>query len=58
MSQRLEALCPMNVLKRGYSITTDSYGHVITKSSMVSKGTMIYTETGKGSIQSVVEKAY
>jgi exodeoxyribonuclease VII large subunit len=58
MSQRLEALCPMNVLKRGYSITTDSYGHVITMSSMVSKGTMIYTETGKGSIQSVVEKAY
>ena len=57
LNQKIEALNPLNVLSRGYSITTDKDGKVIKCSSMVNKDDRIITKIFEGTISSIVEKA-
>ena len=45
---------PENVLERGYSLTYDSNGNVITKSSSVNKDDIITSRLSKGLIKSKV----
>ena len=49
-----ESLNPENVLERGYSLTYNSNGDVITKSSSVRKGDIITSRLSKGLIKSKV----
>jgi exodeoxyribonuclease VII large subunit len=52
---RLELLGPDNVLKRGYSITTDAAsGRVLREASEVKKGTEIRTRLAHGEVKSTV----
>ena len=50
-----EALSPLSILSRGYSVTTDSSGRVIHDAMDVSPGDMITTRLGKGLLVSRVE---
>ena len=52
---RLNAYSPYGVLKRGYSITTDSSGAVVRDASSLATGSRITTHLANGSITSVVE---
>jgi exodeoxyribonuclease VII large subunit len=53
---RLELLSPMNVLGRGYSITTDAAGGgIIRAADQVRPGQRLRTQLHRGRIQSVVE---
>jgi len=53
---RLEALSPLAVLDRGYSVTTDPDGRAIRSSGEVSAGARIRTRVRWGSIWSIVER--
>ena len=53
---KLEALSPMKVLNRGFSITQDSDGKVITSVNNVKVGDVITTIVKDGTINSKVEK--
>ena len=56
MEDRLRLLSPMNVLNRGYSITTDAVtGRVIRAAGEAREGQRLKTRLGKGEIRSVVE---
>ena len=50
----LEALSPLKVLERGYSITRDAKGRVIKQASEVKKGETITTKLADGEIESEV----
>jgi exodeoxyribonuclease VII large subunit len=52
----LDALSPLKVLSRGYSLTTTSEGSVVRSVSDVSSGDAIRTRTSDGTIQSVVSE--
>ena len=57
LEARRRLLSPLNVLERGYSITTDaSAGHVIRDPAEVKPGQRIKTRVKKGEIRSVVEE--
>ncbi len=51
-----EALSPLSVLQRGYSVTTDAKGKIIRKTSDVSPGSELITRVADGSIKSVVKE--
>ena len=53
---KLEALSPLAILGRGYSITFDANGHPIVDVAKVKKGTMIKTRVTTGTIESEVKK--
>ncbi|MDO5579706.1 MAG: exodeoxyribonuclease VII large subunit [Planctomycetia bacterium] len=53
---RLNALSPLSVLGRGYSLTQKEDGTIIRNSDQVSVGEMISTKLSKGTICSRVEK--
>ena len=53
---QLEALSPMKVLNRGFSITQDENGKVITSVKDVKAGEVITTIVKDGTINSKVEK--
>ena len=53
---RLEALSPLRVLNRGFSITEDSKGKVIKSIDAIKKGDSITTRVADGTITSTVEK--
>lgn len=51
----LEALSPLKVLARGYSVTRDERGHVVTASSDVGVGDLIDVTLREGSVSARVE---
>jgi exodeoxyribonuclease VII large subunit len=51
----LEAVSPLAVLKRGYSVTRDARGRVITDPGHVKPGDVIDSRVAKGSIRSKVQ---
>lgn len=57
LHKRLESLNPKSILKRGYSITTDSEtGKIIKSSKHIRKGSFIKTILAEGTLLSKVEK--
>ena len=52
----LQALSPLNVLARGYSLTRDRNGLPLTGSGQLSSGDVIHTQFHDGTITSVVQK--
>ena len=54
LKEKLQTLNPNQILNRGYSITFDSSGNVITDSNNVADGELIETKVQKGSIKSRV----
>ena len=54
LKEKLQTLNPSQILNRGYSITFDSSGNVITDSDAVTDGELIETKVQKGSIKSRV----
>jgi len=54
LKEKLQTLNPNQILNRGYSITFDSSGNVITDSNAVKDGELIETKVQKGSIKSRV----
>lgn len=52
---RLEDLSPLSVLSRGYAITYDSGGHVVSTVGQVEKGDSIKVRVGDGSIGATVD---
>lgn len=51
----MQSLSPDGVLKRGYSLTTDSEGRLITSASQVRSGELVRTRLAEGEIASRVE---
>jgi exodeoxyribonuclease VII large subunit len=56
LTSQLNALSPLAVLERGYSITFDSHGKIIKKADAVKPGDVIQTRLHKGRLTSRVEK--
>ena len=54
LKEKLQTLNPNEILNRGYSITFDSSGNVITDRNAVKDGELIETKVQKGSIKSRV----
>ena len=54
LKEKLQTLNPNQILNRGYSITFDSSGNVVTDSNSVADGELIETKVLKGSIKSRV----
>jgi len=54
LKEKLQTLNPNQILNRGYSITFDSSGNVITDRNAVKDGELIETKVQKGSIKSRV----
>ena len=54
MAASLEALSPLKVLSRGYAITRDSGGHVVTDAANVSVGDNVSVRLEKGSLEATV----
>ena len=50
----LNAVSPLATLARGYSITTDASGHVLTGFGQITPGATIFTRMAEGSIESAV----
>ena len=55
MESRLESIGPMEVLRRGYSLTQDSSGKVIRSIKNVKEGEQLRTVLADGTIESTVE---
>ena len=53
---KLKTLSPLATLERGYSITQNAQGHVITQAAQVSVGDTLITRVAQGQIESVVTK--
>jgi exodeoxyribonuclease VII large subunit len=53
---KLKTLSPLATLERGYSITQNAQGHVITQAAQVSVGETLITRVAQGQIESVVTK--
>lgn len=50
----LQTVSPLATLARGYSITTDASGHVLTSCDDIKAGATIHTRLAEGSVQSTV----
>lgn len=55
LAGKLDALSPLNTLKRGYAIVTDDGGHVITDSADVESGEVIHARLQSGSLTAEVK---
>ena len=53
---RLAALSPRRTLERGYSITSDADGRVLTDAAAVPAGARLRTVLGHGSLESTVDR--
>lgn len=56
LTASLEALSPLKVLSRGYSIVTDEYGAVVKKAADVTQGQRLLIRPYKGRIKCIVEE--
>lgn len=54
LTRALEALSPLAILNRGYSITFDASGHALHKASKAQPGDILRTQLADGEIQSQV----
>ena len=54
LAHPLNALSPLNTLQRGYSLTTNKTGHLITSVHQVKKGDALHTRFQDGDIDSLV----
>jgi len=54
LGEKLKALNPKNIIKRGYSVLSDEKGQIITSSKKVSNGQKIRTMLDDGTICSIV----
>lgn len=50
LTRALEALSPLAILNRGYSITFDKAGHAVSSSTQVNTGDELKTKVGDGSV--------
>lgn len=57
LMKETEALSPLSILKRGYSVTTDTSGRIIKKIRDVENGSEIITRVTDGKIHSIVREA-
>ena len=55
LAEKLELVSPLGILKRGYSLTTESSGSVVRSVSQVENGDVIQTIVADGTIVSRVE---
>lgn len=55
LAAKLDALSPLNTLKRGYAIVTDDDGHVVTNSADVASGDIIHARLQSGSVTAEVK---
>ncbi len=55
LASRLQAISPLNVLARGYSVTEQVEGSVIKDASQVQEGDRIVTRLASGKIESLVQ---
>lgn len=55
LGARLESLCPLRVLERGYSLTLDARGNVVRYAAQVKAGEQIQTRLARGKIRSRAE---
>jgi exodeoxyribonuclease VII large subunit len=53
---RLATLSPRRTLERGYSITSDQDGHVLTDASRAPAGTRLHTVLQRGTLESIVDR--
>ncbi len=58
LSKEIEALSPLNVLKRGYSVVTDSDGKIINDAQKIQKGEVVMTRFYIGKMKSKAEEIY
>ena len=56
MSARLHGVSPLATLKRGYSISRNMSGEIITSSSQLSKGDELDVTLSKGSLRCTVDE--
>ncbi len=54
-AEKLDTVSPLATLKRGYSITKDPQGKIVTHSDDVSTGDTLTTQLADGTITSVVQ---
>ena len=54
LSSRLEALNPRNVISRGYSMTTDERGNIVTSVKQIAEGDTLKSVLKDGTITSKV----
>lgn len=54
LAAKLQALSPLDVLARGYSLTTDAQGRLLNSAVGIRVGQQIHTELCDGSVRSVV----
>ncbi len=55
LAAKLDALSPLNTLKRGYAIVTDDDGHVVTNSADVESGDTIHARLQSGSVTAEIK---
>ena len=55
LAAKLDALSPLTVLARGYTVTENADGKIITSTGDVRWGDEIITQVGDGNIISVVQ---
>lgn len=51
----IQSLHPDNTLKRGYSITTDEEGKIITSAKVLQTGSLIKTRLAEGKLESIIK---
>lgn len=57
MARTLDAIGPMNVLRRGFSVTLDAQGNAVRDPSQVRAGDRLSTRVEGGTVRSIVEGA-
>lgn len=58
LAARLQAISPIQVLARGYSVTLDENGRPILNAAQVEEGTLIETQLAQGRLQSQVTQRW
>ena len=54
--REIEALSPLSVLKRGYSLVTDGEGRVVRDKNQVKEGESLKIRVENGTIRTIVQK--
>jgi len=52
----LQALDPRQVLRRGFSLTRNTAGHIVRHAGEVAEGELIYTELAEGRLTSIIQQ--
>ncbi|MEM7502232.1 MAG: exodeoxyribonuclease VII large subunit [Pseudomonadota bacterium] len=57
-ARALNAVSPLATLERGYSVTTDRAGHILSAANQVAQGDSINTRLSEGSVEAKVTKVH